>query len=195
MNNLKTARLDKGLSQQNVADYMNINQSTYSYWESGRSKIDNVSIKKLSKLFGVSVDYLLNNSDRKGILIPVLGQVVAGIPIEAVEDIIDYEEITKEMASQGNYFALRIKGNSMEPRIKENDIVIVKKQCSVESGDIAVVLVNGNDATVKKFVKHENGISLVSNNGAYEPMFYTFKECEELPVQVLGKVVELRAKF
>ena len=159
MNNLKTARLDKGLSQQNVADYMNINQSTYSYWESGRSKIDNVSIKKLSKLFGVSVDYLLNNSDRKGILIPVLGQVVAGIPIEAVEDIIDYEEITKEMASQGDYFALRIKGNSMEPRIKENDIVIVKKQCSVESGDIAVVLVNGNDATVKKFVKHENGIS------------------------------------
>ena len=63
MNNLKTARLDKGLSQQNVADYMNINQSTYSYWESGRSKIDNVSIKKLSKLFGVSVDYLLGVTD------------------------------------------------------------------------------------------------------------------------------------
>jgi repressor LexA len=57
------------------------------------------------------------------------------------------------------------------------------------------VLVNGNDATVKKLVKHENGISLIAFNGKYDPMFYTPKEVAELPVSILGKVVELRGKF
>lgn len=131
----------------------------------------------------------------KSIKIPVLGYVRAGIPIDAVEEILDYEEISQEMASQGEYFALSVKGDSMEPRIQEGDVVIVRKQSDVDSGEIAVVLVNGNDATVKKFVKHENGVSLVAFNAKYEPMFYTCAEVECKPVTVLGKVVELRGKF
>ena len=134
-------------------------------------------------------------STKKGVKIPVLGYVAAGIPIEAIEDIIDYEEISEEMALRGKYFGLSIKGNSMEPRICQGDVVIVRQQPDVESGELGIVLVNGNDATCKKVVKHENGISLVSFNPTYEPMFYTKEEILSLPITILGKVVELRGKF
>ena len=109
--------------------------------------------------------------------------------------ILDYEEISQEMASQGEYFALSIKGNSMEPRIAEGDVVIVRKQHIVENGELAVVLVNGNDATVKKFYMNDHGVTLISTNPAYAPFVYSKKDVEELPVQIVGKVVELRAKF
>ena len=99
------------------------------------------------------------------------------------------------MAATGDFFALLIKGDSMEPRIKQNDILIVRRQSDVDSGDIAVVLVNGYDATVKKIMKHQDGISLVSFNSTYAPTFYTTNEVKTLPVEILGKVVELRGKF
>lgn len=127
--------------------------------------------------------------------IPVLGYVRAGIPIEAVEEILDYEEITPEMARQGEYFGLKIKGSSMEPRFREGDVVIVRKQSTVDNGQIAVVLVNGGDATVKRFYGSEAGVQLVATNPAYEPLFFTPAEVENKPVKVIGKVVELRAKF
>ncbi len=131
----------------------------------------------------------------KGIKIPVLGCVQAGIPVEAVKDIIDYEEITEEMARTGEYFGLRIKGNSMNPRMQEGDVVIVRKQQDVDSGDVAIVIVDNQEATCKQVKKHEYGISLVSFNTAFEPMFFTNEEIIKKPVAILGKVVELRAKF
>lgn len=156
-------------------------------------------MQRLADFFNVSVDYLLGGTAptprKKGIKIPVLGTIPAGIPIEAVEEILGDEEITEEMAACGDYFALQIKGDSMEPRIKNGDVVIVRKQPDVDSGKIAVVLLNGHDATVKKLVKHQDGISLVPFNGAYAPRFYTNKEVYELPLVVLGLVVELRAKM
>ena len=175
-------------------------KNAYSEWKSGFTKSYMNKIDAIADYFNVSTDYLLNREEipkmsSKGVLIPILGQVIAGIPIDAVEDILGYEEISREMATHGEYFALQIKGNSMEPRMRQGDVVIVKKQSAVESGDIAVVLVNGDEATIKKFVIHDNGVSLISNNEAYSPMFYTKKEIEEKPVTVLGKVVELRAKF
>ncbi len=100
------------------------------------------------------------------------------------------------MASKCDYFALKIKGKSMEPKFSENDVVIVRKQPTLESGEIGVVVVNGCDATVKKVYKQENGISLIAlNQDVFAPKFYDNKEIEELPVKILGKVVELRAKF
>lgn len=95
----------------------------------------------------------------------------------------------------GEYFALQIRGNSMEPKFSAGDVVIVRKQSDVNSGDIAVVLVNGDDATIKKIKKRPDGVMLIPNNPEFEPMFYSNQEIEELPVVVLGKVVELRAKF
>ena len=127
--------------------------------------------------------------------IPVLGTVVAGYPIEAVENILDYEEISEDMARQGDFFALRVKGNSMEPKISEGDVVIVRKQEDVDNGDIAIMLVNGDEATIKKIQKFSGGINLIPSNSAYEVMTYTNEQIKNLPVRCLGKVVELRAKF
>lgn len=134
----------------------------------------------------------------KGVKIPVLGSIAAGIPIEAIEhfDSDEWEEIPEEMALHADYFALKIKGDSMEPKFSEDDVVIVKKQSDVESGEIAVVIVNGCDATVKKIIKEPNGIMLVANNAAvYPPKFYDQEAVINLPVRIIGKVVELRAKF
>lgn len=181
---------------------MFVNQTAVSQWERGVTSPSPATLLRLCDLYGVTTDYLLGRdnvshptSSPKGIKIPVLGRVAAGIPIEAIEEILDYEEIDEAMAKTGDFFALRIAGTSMEPRMKEGDVVIVRKQDSVENGEIAVVLVNGDDATCKKVSIHENGLSLVSLNPSYAPMFFTDKEVSTLPVQILGRVVELRAKF
>lgn len=131
----------------------------------------------------------------KGVWIPVYGNIAAGIPIEAIEDIIDQEEIPTEMTNSGEYIALRVKGSSMEPRIKEGDVVIIKRQETIENGEIAAVLVNGNDVTLKQVKVEDNGIWLIPFNSAFPHKFYTKKECTDLPVRILGKMVELRAKF
>jgi repressor LexA len=137
------------------------------------------------------------SQSKESIRIPVLGKVAAGIPVEAIENYGDeWEEIPEEMAASANYFALKIQGESMEPKFSEGDVVIVKKQDDLESGDIGVVVINGSDATVKKVMKQENGIMLIAlNHGVYPPKFYDIQSIEELPVRIIGKVVELRAKF
>ena len=128
-------------------------------------------------------------------LIPILGKVAAGVPIEAVEEILGHEEISRDMAANGEYFALRIKGESMAPKMSDGDIVIVRRQPDVDNGQTAVVLVNGDEATVKRIKKSDAGIMLMPTNPAYEPMFYSNDEIERLPVTIIGRVVELRAKL
>lgn len=198
MNHLKAARQAKHMTQTDVANYIGLTQGAYSNWERGETKIDGVQLSRLAELFEVSVDYLLGKTDIPGnkyIRIPVLGRVAAGIPIDAIEEVIDWEDISAEAAGDGEYFGLQIKGHSMEPKISDGDVVIVRRQPDVDSGDIAVVLVNGDDATVKKVKKSPQGVTLIPSNPAYEPMYYTNSEIESLPVQILGRVVELRAKF
>lgn len=132
----------------------------------------------------------------KSVRIPVLGYVVAGVPISAVQDILGYEEISKDLSLTGEFFALCIKGASMEPQFFEGDIVIVRQQSDVDDNDIAIVLVNGDEATVKQIKKSDAGITLIGFNvTVYPPHFYSNKDIEELPVSIIGKVVELRRSF
>lgn len=198
MNHLKDARLAKQMTQTEVANFIGLSQGAYSNWERGETKIDSLSLTRLAELFEVSVDYLIGKTDTPGnkyIRIPVLGRVAAGIPIDAIEEVIDWEDISAEAAGDGEYFGLQIKGQSMEPKISDGDVVIVRRQPDVDSGDIAVALVNGNDATVKRIKKSPQGVTLIPSNPAYEPIYYSNEEIESLPVTILGKVVELRAKF
>lgn len=127
--------------------------------------------------------------------IPVLGRVAAGIPIEATEEIIDWEEISGEMALDGDYFGLVIKGNSMEPKFSNGDVVIVRQQQDADDGDIVIALINGSDAVCKRLRKYQDGIALVSTNPEYEPMYFSAADMEDVPVRIIGKVKELRAKF
>lgn len=205
MNRVKELRKQKHITQEELGKVLDIQKAAISKYENGRAEPSTEVLKKMSAYFGVSIDYLLGNPPAKspvqkptgrGVRIPVLGRVVAGIPLEAVEEILDYEEITPELAATGEFFALKIRGHSMEPRMMEGDVVIVRRQDDVESGDIAIVLVNGNEATVKRVKKQEDGITLIATNtSVYEPHYYSNKEIEELPVRILGKVIELRGKL
>lgn len=202
---LKELRENSGNSQASFAKLFGTTQSTIGNWESGAREPKFTTMQRLADFFGVSVDYLLGRDDQISNVpspsvpgakwVPVLGYVRAGIPTEAVEEILDYEEISPQMAAQGDYFALKIKGSSMEPRIHEGDVVIVRKQDDADTGDVAVVVVNGDDATVKRIKKRPEGLMLIPSNPAFEPMFYSNDEVNSLPVTILGKVVELRAKF
>ena len=200
MSRIKDLRKEKGYTQAHLAKMLGVARSTVSMWESSPQEPDNETLGKIADVFGVSTDYLLGRTDvplakRKGHQIPVLGEVAAGIPIDAIEDILDYEEIDEEMARTGEFFGLRIKGRSMEPRMLEGDIVIVRQQETAETGDTVVVLVNGDSATVKKIKIGPAGMTLMPTNPTYDPMFYTKEEVEQLPVRIIGKVMELRAKF
>lgn len=201
MNRFREQRLRAGFqSQADLAKILFVNQTAVSQWERGVTIPSPPLLLKLSQLYGVSTDYLLGKdasiSDRKGVRVPVLGDVAAGIPIEAVENIVDYEEIDTAMASTGKHYGLRIKGSSMEPRIREGDVVIVRQQEDADTGDTAVVLVNGESATVKRIKKEpDGGLWLLPNNPAYDPQHYSPAEVAEKPVRIIGKVVELRGKF
>ena len=189
--------LDKhDMTQSDLAKILDVSESTVGKWILMKSIPRMGVIQKLSDYFNVPKSYFLEESPprhTKGIRIPVLGRVAAGIPIEAIEDIDEWEEIPEAMAKTGEYFALRIKGESMSPKLQPGDVVIVKKQNDVDNGDTAIVLVNGNDATVKQIKKTEAGIMLVGLNvEVYQPHFYSNKEIEELPIQIIGKVIESR---
>lgn len=189
--------LDKNnMKQSDLAEILKVSESTVGKWILMKSIPRMGIIQKLSDYFNIPKSYFLEESTTyhaKGTRIPVLGRVAAGIPIEAIEDVEDWEEIPESMAKNGEYFALRIKGESMSPKLQPGDVVIVKKQNDVDTGDTAIVLVNGNDATVKQIKKTETGIMLVGLNvEVYQPHFYSNKEIEELPVKIIGKVVESR---
>lgn len=199
---LRLSRKRNDLTLDEAGSKAGISRQTLHKYETGIiSNIPSDKIERLAEVYDVSPAYImgwqkLEKQREKGVKIPVLGRVAAGIPIEAVEDIEDYEEITETMASSGEYFALRIHGKSMEPRILDGDVVIVRKQEDIESGEIGVVIVNGSDATVKKVMKEEKGIMLVATNqSVYSPKFYDKKAIKDLPIYILGRVVELRAKL
>lgn len=215
--NLRYLRKSKNLTQEQLADYLRTSKSRIGMYETGKRKPDYETLEIIADFFNTDMNFLINGNrnanhfenkntmistasdvalPQRGVKIPVLGYVAAGIPMDAVEYIIDYEEIPAAMANTGEFFGLEIKGDSMEPRICSGDVVIVKKQPDVNSGDVAIVLVNGNEATCKKIEKNIAGISLVPFNIAkYSNTFYSNEEIAQIPITILGKVVELRAKF
>ena len=200
---LRVALSNKNMKQSVLAYRIGVDRSYISNYLSGKYEPSYEILKKMADVLGVSMSWLkgidshiAEGSGAKSLKIPVLGYVAAGIPIEAITDILDYEELDPSMIKDGSeYFALKIKGNSMEPKISNGDVVIVRKQEDCDSGQIAIVCVNGNEATCKKIIKQESGIMLVPFNTTYETVFYSNEDILEIPITILGRVVELRAKF
>ena len=199
---LKDLRKKAGLTQADFAKHFNIATGTIGMWETGKREPDSKTLIRIAEYFDVSVDYLLGNEKRPARrpktkkTIPVLGQIPAGIPIEAIEDVLDYEDLSEqEAADDFEYFGLRIKGNSMYPEYQDGDTIIVRRQETADTGDDAVVMVNGNDATFKRIKRSEDGIILMPiNTTDFEPIFYSNAQIESLPIRVLGICVELRRK-
>ena len=194
---IKEARKLAKMTQVELAKAVDLSRSYIGDIEKDRYNPSITTLRLIANATGVPLESLLSSADQRpagrGIRIPVLGRVVAGVPIEAVEEILDYEEITPALAATGDFFALQVRGDSMQPKLEEGDIVIVKQQEDVESGDIAIVLVNGKDATIKQVKKLEGGIMLYGfNPDVYEPHFYSNQQIIDLPVRILGKVIESR---
>ena len=197
-NNIRFYLSQNGISQTEICQTLGFSMSTFSDWVHARTypRIDKIEL--MANYFGIEKSDLVEErtkSQRAGVAINVLGRVAAGIPINAITEIIDTEEISEDLAKTGDFFALKIKGDSMEPRIVDGDVVIVKQQEDAENGDTVIALVNGDDAVCKRLRKYRDGLELISNNPAYAPMVFDKETIETKPVRIIGKVVELRGKF
>lgn len=193
---IRQLRKENNWTQKQLADKLNVGKSTISNYETGYSEPDIETQSILADLFNVSLDELNNRETKDVFKIPVLGSVPCGDPFIADEEILDWEEIDPKLKGTGEFFGLRLRGASMEPRFTEGDVVIVRKQSDIESGEVAIVRVNGDEATMKIVQKSPQGITLVATNpSVYPPHFYTNEQIEQLPVAIIGKVTELRAKF
>ena len=221
-NRLKIALEYNHMKAIDLANKTHINKSLISNYLSGAFKAKQDKLDIIARTLGVSEAWLMGydvDMDRewfeekepseisidnaryietttKTIKIPVLGKVPAGVPIEAIEDIIGYEEIPASMLRDGNnYFSLKIDGDSMYPDYKTGDIIIIRQQNDCNSGDDCVVMVNGDDATFKRVVKQEKSIILKPLNNNYEPYYFDEYEIMTKPVKIIGVAVEVRRKL
>lgn len=201
MNNLRKLRKSAGYTQAQLADKLAVHQTLISQIERETVIPSGSTLVDIAKFFKVSTDYVLGIAEdssselvKKAIRIPILGRVPAGIPLEAIQEVIDYEEIPAEMGKGGaEYFGLLVKGDSMYPRYLDGDVIIVRKQSTCESGQDCVVYVNGYDATLKTvYLLDDGGIKLQPYNQLYPPK--TYYPGDE-PIAIAGVVVELRRKM
>lgn len=206
LNNIIARNITKQLeihnkTQLDLAEYMNVTQATVSNWCQGIKMPRMTKIDMICSFFSINRSDLMNDAPtsakpmKLGVTINVLGRVAAGIPIEAVENIIDTEEITEDLARSGSFFGLRIQGDSMEPDIHNGDTVIVRQQDDAETDEIVIAMINGNDGVCKRLIKYKDSIALTSINPKYAPMYFSEKDIAEKPVKIIGKVVELRRKM
>ena len=190
---------ERGVTPYRVGKDIGVSTSNITQWKKGMSTPNFTSMQKIAKYFNVSLDYFVDDAPEvpepttdTTRWIPVLGRVAAGIPAEMVEDVVDFEEVDRAL---GEAFALVINGDSMEPALMKGDVVIVKRQEDVESGAVAIVAVDGDDATCKRIIKTEGGVILQPLNPAYPPVFFSNEDILAKPITILGRVVEIRRKL
>lgn len=198
---IKKKRIESGFSQVDFANKIDVSKQTlYKYENNIITNIPLDKIEAISKVLNLSPMYLMGWEDLEQptpksngyptVRIPVLGDVAAGVPILAQQDIVGYEDIPADMAKTGEYFGLKIKGDSMEPKIHDNDIVIVKSMSDAENNDIVIAMIN-DEATCKRLHKYSNSVVLTAINSDYKPIEVTPDE----NIQILGKVVMSISKF
>ena len=199
--NLPKYREHQGLTQEQLAQLVGVKQSTVGMWENGTNSPRAKTLEKIAEILNVTVNDLMYSTNAEPfsyntsrvIKIPIYGYIPAGVPMEAIEDIIDYEEAPEEWTIGGKeFFGLKIKGDSMEPEYRNGDIIIFLRQSDCENNEDCAVAINGDDWTFKRVEKMSNGILIKPLNPSYESRFFTSQECIELPVEVKGVFWELR---
>ena len=220
-NRLKKALDYNNMKPVELANKTGINKSLISNYLSGSFKAKQNKLDVIARVLNVSEAWLMGydvDMDRewfeekepseltidnaryietttKTIKIPLLGKVPAVVPIEAIEDLLGYEEIPMSMLRNGNdYFALKVEGDSMYPEYMSGDIIIVRQQPDCCSGDDCIVMVNGDDATFKRVVKQEKNIILKPLNSKYEPYVFSEYDIMTKPVKIIGIAIEVRRK-
>ena len=200
---LKTLRKQQGISQVALAGRLNISQQAVGKWETGRSAPDPGTLKTLADLFGVTVDFLLGRSERMPsmnlaqdglsgeVKIPILGTVKAGYGAYAFQEEQGYE--VASVKKPEDYFYLIVRGESMEPRIFDGDLALVHQQPDVLSGELAVVLIDGEEGTLKKVIKKDGAVILQPFNPACQTQIFMGEDLAR--IQIIGRVVETKARW
>lgn len=197
--NIKRIREKYNLTQDELGEIAGVSGGAVSTWERGTAEPRMGAIQKISDRLNINKSDIVdehtdNASSSPSIRIKVLGSVPAGVPLDAIEDIVDWEDIPREWTAGGKeFFGLKVKGDSMYPKYIEGDTIIVRKEDDCESGDDCVVYVNGYDATLKKVIKKQDCIILQPLNTAYDPKVYDYTD-EFNPIKIAGVVVEIRRK-
>ncbi len=200
---------ETGKLKKDLADYVGVSANTVTSWCAGQKVPRMDKLDMICNFFRVERSELLQpheEADAKSshsitamdvIKIPLLGRVVAGDPREAIQEADEFLYIpAMNHRRSEDFFALRVCGESMEPNLMDGDIAIVHIQPDVESGQIAVVLIDNNDATVKRVFISEEGITLVADNPAvFSPRFFSNEDCAALPVKILGRVVSIQREM
>ena len=206
---LRELRIRKNMTQGELSKATGLTQSAIAMYETGKREPKIEVMELLADYFNVDMNYITGKTDKTTMLsasaidaidvirIPLLGCVVAGDPQEAIQEAEEFLYIP----AMGNkrsedYFALRVNGESMEPSLMDGDIAIIHIQPDVDSGQIAVVLIDNQDSTVKRIFKSQDGITLVAANPAvFSPRFFTNDDCLTMPVRILGRVISIQREM
>lgn len=201
---LRRIRFERRMTQEEFAQLLGTSKQNISRYENGEVSPKISTAEAIAERLGMTLSELNGgprtrdaqaNVQARPIRVPVLGTIPAGVPLEAIEDVLDWEELPAAMARGGKeYFGLKVSGDSMLPDYRDGDVLILRKRDTCESGQDCAVMVNSDDATFKRVRISEKGITLMPLNPAYEPLFYSNQEVSELPVRIIGVVVELRRK-
>lgn len=211
---IKELRLQKNMTLEELGNKVGVGKSTVRKWETGAiANMRRDKIWKLADALDVPIPELMGWIDpskeeitativgrMKSVQVsrvPILSEIPCGEPAMVYNSIDhdDFVEIDSTLAETGEYYGLRARGDSMLPKIEEGDIMIVHYQQDVESGQVAIVRINGEDATCKRVRKHHDGIELFGYNPSYTPRFFSNDEIKNLPVVIMGRVIEVRSKL
>ena len=208
MDSLRQIRSLKHKSQQEIADYLGVSRPMYAFYESGRCKTPDTVIAKLAEYYDVPVDVITGKIDIKKTIgeiapeetsivkIPILGHICASYDGLTDQNIEGYMDVEESLAKRfPGCFSLNVYGNSMEPEIHNRDRVIVQPCTMVESGDVAIVCLNGDEATIKRVRFEDDGITIIPTNPKYKSMTYTAEQVENLPVTICGRVIQVRHDY
>lgn len=212
---LRTIRENMGYSIYDVNKLCEISPSYLSLMENGKRRPSPIILKKLSSIYHINYNDLLIKAGFSDLVedekiskiktdilgnpvapVPLLGAVKAGYNYLAQENWIGTVDVETSLVGDGkDYFALKVKGDSMAPVFIEGDIVIIKRQSDCENNEYAVVIINGDEGTLKKIKKTDSGIILQPLNPAYGPVMYTKEEMETIPIIIVGVVKQLKREF
>lgn len=208
MESLKQIRKMRNLSQEDVAKYLGMSRSMYSFYENGRFTPSEAIVARLAEFYDLPVDVMSGkvNLDKafvniepietKMVKIPIVGHVRAGYN-EIVDNNIDgYMDVEESLTKRfPGCFSINVYGDSMEPEIHNGDRVIVQPCSTVDSGSVAIICLNGDEATIKRVRFDDNGLTIIPTNPKYKSMTYTAEQVEMLPVTICGRVIQVRHDY
>ena len=199
-NRIRELRKQHKMTMKQLGQVVGLAESTISQYETGKRQPDNETLLRLGEFFDVSVDYLLGMPRREPptnaeilsrlgtqaqAMLPIIGTIRAGYPIRAEENIEGWEPSNVRCPDQ--YFYLRVAGDSMiGAGITDGCLVLIHEQPTADNGQIVACIVNGDEATLKRFYQHGKTVTLLPENSAYEPIVLSARDFEEGYARIVG---------